>query len=87
MARQPSYCKILNELKEAESSGSEDSLDEQNLSMKGIRVRSDVKLFRLIGLEIVSDLIDIKICTIFANFRQAYCYHMPLEIFKSHSYR
>lgn len=35
LARQPSYCKILNELKEAESSGSEDSLDEQNLSMKG----------------------------------------------------
>jgi len=34
LARQPSYCKILNDLKEAESSGSEDSLD-QNKTMKG----------------------------------------------------
>lgn len=38
LARQPSYCKILNELKEAESSGSEDSLDEKSISMKGEQV-------------------------------------------------
>lgn len=35
LARQPSYCKILNDLKEAESSGSEDSVDQKNLIMKG----------------------------------------------------
>jgi len=35
LARQPSYCKILNDLKEAESSGSEDSVDQKNIIMKG----------------------------------------------------
>jgi cAMP response element-binding protein len=35
LARQPSYCKILNDLKETESSGSEDSLDHKSIVMKG----------------------------------------------------
>merc|ERR1719391_569795 len=35
LARQPSYCKILNDLKEAESSGSEDSVDQKSIVMKG----------------------------------------------------
>jgi len=35
LARQPSYCKILNDLKEAESSGSEDSVEQKSIVMKG----------------------------------------------------
>jgi len=40
LARQPSYCKILNDLKEAESSGSEDSdrSPGPNIAMKGEHV-------------------------------------------------
>jgi len=40
LARQPSYCKILNDLKEAESSESEDSIDHKNIVMKGETVDS-----------------------------------------------
>jgi hypothetical protein len=37
----------------------------------------------MIGSEIVSGLIDIKICAIFANFRLITI--IPFEIFKSHA--